>query len=254
MLVAEGLVRSSFELFDPATGVWAMPPETLNVDRSHHTATMLSDGRVMVVSGNTFEIFDPTTGVWTMPRNPQREPIESHGNAASDGRALVISGDSSETYDPVTGTWTLTSGLHSSHLNHTATLLRDGRVLVAGGNRILEPAHNFEIFDPATSTWIQTSATLNPAADTGTQRHCFLTVRCSSWGGVATRGQILTRSSTPGPESGVWGRPGGDTIPRPHCSLTGECSWPEGKPFGFTMLRSSETFSLIEYPSERRPS
>ena len=82
---------------------------SLNQPRAYHTATntatLLSDGRVLVAGG-------------AGPR-PQTFPYP--------GLA------STELYNPATGNWTVTGSLNDGRLLHTATLLRDGRVLVAGG-------------------------------------------------------------------------------------------------------------------------
>ncbi len=64
--------------------------------RQQHTATALSDGRVLVAGG------------W--------------GGGAS-----------AELYDPATGLWAPTGSMNASRMDHTATLLADGRVLVAAG-------------------------------------------------------------------------------------------------------------------------
>ena len=73
----------------------------MSVDRYGFTATLLRDGRVLVVGG------------------------------FSAGGAGVQA--SAELYDPATGRWTVTASLRTPRRNHTATLLADGRVLVAGG-------------------------------------------------------------------------------------------------------------------------
>ncbi|MFP2934237.1 kelch repeat-containing protein, partial [Pyxidicoccus sp. 3LG] len=79
----------------------------LTATRSAHTATLLADGRVLVVGGmrrlGTFPI-------------PTSEPVAS-----------------AELYDPTTDTWSATSPLAEARYSHTATLLADGRVLVVGG-------------------------------------------------------------------------------------------------------------------------
>lgn len=66
---------------------------------ANHTATLLSDGRVLVAGGDSM----------TAPA-------------------------SAELYDPVSRSWTTTGGMTQARSGHTATLLRDGRVFVAGVN------------------------------------------------------------------------------------------------------------------------
>jgi hypothetical protein len=77
------------------------------VGREAHTATLLSDGRVLAAGG------------WSDTESP----------SASTG-AL-------EVYDPASGTWTaLPVELARSRLDHAALLLPDCRVLVAGGQSV----------------------------------------------------------------------------------------------------------------------
>ena len=70
--------------------------------RQSHTATVLPDGRVLVVGGG------------------------------ADGGPL----DSAEMRDPVSGTFSPTAPLAAARAWHTATLLPDGRVLVVGGGDV----------------------------------------------------------------------------------------------------------------------
>ena len=83
--------------------------------REHFTATLLSNGKVLVVRGY----------------NP---------NFLS----------SVELYDPANKTWTVTAPMSNSRYDHTAILLPNGKVLVAGGfNDADNYLSNAELYDPA---------------------------------------------------------------------------------------------------------
>ena len=130
---------------DDDTGVAAMLQ-----GRWGHTATLLEDGRVLIVGGqespsrklDTAEIFDPSTGLWSAAGNL----TEKHGSGLKavlleDGRVLVLGENddaSAEIYDPSTGQWSSAGVMSEARNWPSATLLEDGRVLVAeyGANRI----------------------------------------------------------------------------------------------------------------------
>jgi hypothetical protein len=92
---------NSAELYDPSTGRWTTTGG-LNMNRHFQTATLLLDGKVLVVGGNR-------------------------------GNTSPASVDTAELYDPSTGIWSFTSSLNAGRYWHTATLLSNGKVLVAGG-------------------------------------------------------------------------------------------------------------------------
>jgi len=66
------IVHASAELYDPASKTWSAA-ENMQTERAGHTATLLPDGRVLVVGGLSQrhnaainpEIYDPTTGKWS---------------------------------------------------------------------------------------------------------------------------------------------------------------------------------------------
>jgi hypothetical protein len=112
---------------------------------SGQTATMLADGRWLIVGGDGVEstaiTWDPRRSVAT-PTGPLQQPRAWHtATALSDGRVLVMGGRrdgfivaDAELFDPATGRFTplqITGALMRA--GQTATLLPDGRVLVTGG-------------------------------------------------------------------------------------------------------------------------
>ena len=105
-------------------------------------ATLLADGRVLVVGGgsSSSELYDPGTGKFS----PSGSMSTSRGSETAtrllDGRVLIVGGQdgtdpfaSAELYDPKTGTFSPTGSMAVGRQGHTATLLTDGRVLIAGG-------------------------------------------------------------------------------------------------------------------------
>lgn len=110
---------------------------SLTVARTSHTATLLPDGRVLVVGGQTFK----------------REPLPSV-----------------ELFDPQTETWTMAADLPAPRSNHSAARLPDGRVLIFGGGLstpIGVPSGQGVVgttllFDPSTNTFSQGAPMLQP--------------------------------------------------------------------------------------------
>jgi N-acetylneuraminic acid mutarotase len=163
-----------------ATG-WTRTSQMLD-SRIGHTATLLRDGRVLVVGGLTqafgaglasAELYDPRTGAWTATGNMQEGRSSHSATLLDDGTVLVVGGAASndgtsneqdrasaEVYDPVTGAWTATAA--PSTLGGQGVLLADGRVLVTGGidARTREHTGRAELYDPVTRTWSDAESTV----------------------------------------------------------------------------------------------
>ena len=170
---------SEAEIYDPASGTWSVAVSNLPY-MQHMTATVLTNGKVLVAGGEDFggspisaaEIYDPVAGTWS-PTGSMSTPRSDHtATLLQNGLVLVTGGianivergslASTEIYDPVAGTWSSANNLATPRYNHTATLLQSGQVLVAGGvnesccqelNPPIAVVGTAEIFDPATGAW-----------------------------------------------------------------------------------------------------
>ncbi len=152
-------------LFDPVTGS-VVPVGQMGTRRANHTATLLQDGRVLVVGGRinegpkgipvhlaTAEIYDPATMKFSPTGSTNQARVFHAAVRLADGRVLVCGGlkgeaalSSAEIYDPATAKFSRTHDMHAQRLGHTATLLQNGTVLIA--------SEAFgEIYDPAGRTF-----------------------------------------------------------------------------------------------------
>jgi hypothetical protein len=148
--------------------------------RESDTATLLGDGRVLIVGGQndqvlaSAEIYDPQTGKFSSTGS-MSAPRENHtATLLADGRVLIAGGNgaggddqaplaSAEIYDPKSGTFSPTGSMAMARKRAGATLLADGRVLIAGGEDAqLNAISTAEIYDPKTGQFSPTGSMLTP--------------------------------------------------------------------------------------------
>lgn len=166
----QSLTIAGAQIYDPGSDT-VSNTGNLAHRRTHHTATLLPDGKVLVAGGYdsssggpnaTVELYDPTTGTWSATANLLHARFDHTATLLHNGKVLVAGGDdvgSAEVYDPGSGTWTATGSLAVKRSQHTATFLPDNKVLVAGGhNRTSGTLASAELYDTATGTWSSTGS------------------------------------------------------------------------------------------------
>jgi hypothetical protein len=147
------------------------PIRGMKTSRAAHTATLLSNGKVLVAGGfgagengtASTEIFDPATQTFSSGGNMNFTRASHTATLLPDGKVLIAGGfngnylDSAEIYDTKTGKFTAAGKMTMPRSEHIAVLLGNGKVLLAGGVgtgwTFLADA---EIYDPATNTFTKT--------------------------------------------------------------------------------------------------
>jgi hypothetical protein len=152
------------EVYDEKSGAW-VPVASMTSSRLLHTATLLPDGKVLMVGGatrypagaptNTAEIYDPAGGQFAATSGNLADARYRHSaTLLGDGRVLIVGGwgengalASAELYDPVTQTFSPAGNMQTARERHAAVAFDGGnKVLVVGGL-----SHTYEIWDSASN-------------------------------------------------------------------------------------------------------
>jgi Kelch motif/Galactose oxidase, central domain len=144
------------------------PVGPMSSAREDFSATLLSDGKVLMAGGQTVvgnslaraELYDPATRSFSPTGSLNDARAFPAATLLRGGRVLIAGGlasnsadlSSAELYNPATGTWNLTTPMHAVGYRLTSTLLLDGRVLVTG----FAGTNAAEVYNPANATWTNT--------------------------------------------------------------------------------------------------
>lgn len=163
------------EIYNPTTGVWSSGG-IINHARVEHTASLLSNGKVLIAggrrpSGGLFqtvaELYNPVTHTWQDTGMMLTERAGHKAVTLNNGKVLVVGGEFSspdlvtaEIYNPATGTWALTGSLNIFRQNFALVAMADGKAMAIGGYSdapLNNGSHGYldttEIYDPATGNW-----------------------------------------------------------------------------------------------------
>ncbi len=179
-------VRTSAEIWDPATGEWRLLDSALHQGRRNHSSVLLPSGKVLAFGGWSggsggavvvqSELYDPIEETWALTDSLPTGRQQHTATLLASGKVLAVGGTISapalppnssgvqasvEIYDPAEG-WGEELPLIQARMGHTATLLPSGEVLVVGGWGT-SPLASAEIFDPASQTWRMTAFSLAEA-------------------------------------------------------------------------------------------
>ena len=142
---------------------WSVTGNMTN-GRVWHTASVLSNGKVLVTGGfgnlsflNSAELYDPSTGTWTTTGSMNNVRGYHTASVLSNGKVLVTGGikrntdcaNGAELYDPLTDTWITISSMTDARYSHRASILSNGKVLITGGFNYpiaLNSAELYELF------------------------------------------------------------------------------------------------------------
>ncbi len=146
---------------------------SLGTERAYHTATLLSNGQVLIAGGydgsplSSAELYDPASGTFGATGSIGTARWIHTATLLPNGMVLIAGGyngtylTSAELYDPANERFFATGSLSTVRGFHTATLLPNGKVLIAGGyNTTTFPYYltSAELYDPATGTFTATGS------------------------------------------------------------------------------------------------
>lgn len=147
------------------------PAASMSNARSGHTATLLSNGKVLISGGmngngtyfDSVEVFDPRSNKFSAAPRMSANRVGHTATLLPDGKVLIAGGfngnylQDAELYDPATGRITPTGSMIAPRSSHVAVLLGNRRVLLIGGVGV---GYSFlataEIYDPATGKFTET--------------------------------------------------------------------------------------------------
>lgn len=173
-ILATGNSNGSSQLYDPKTELWIATSK--GGPKTNHTATLLSNGKVLTVENN-FEnnhchIYDPATDKWTATASPAGPRYQHSTCLLPSGKVIICGGlgydnlplTSVEIYDPATGRWSAAQPTNKARRFPSLVNLGSNKILITGGTDP-ETSNTAEIYDETAGTWTPTAPMLKARTD-----------------------------------------------------------------------------------------
>ena len=173
VLVAGGFVVSNdlkeiyslnnVEIYEPTLNKWR-ETDSLKIGRAFHTATLLNNGKLLIIGGETnegvelkdSEIFDPIIEKWTVVDSINTARYNHSSILLSNGNVLISGGlnytnptspwlKSCEVYEPTKNKWETVASMDYTRDAHSSIILNNGYILLTGGQKGND---TWELYDP----------------------------------------------------------------------------------------------------------
>ncbi len=170
------------EVFDPSTDRFESVGSLVSGFRDDHTATPLSDDRVLIAGGwgtsgvvRTTELFQPESRTFSAGPDMNSPRAGFTAVRLRDGRVLLAGGftdndpttRAADLFDPSADSIDPTGSMRQPRGAYAAALMPDGRVLVAGGIDSGHVLATAEVYDPATGRFTPTGMMSRPRYKAG---------------------------------------------------------------------------------------
>ena len=171
---------SSVELYDPVANSFAASTPSMNDARTGATATLLSNGKVLIAGGYgsfsalaSSELYDPASNSFAPAASIPPMNTSRAGASATllpNGKVLIAGGldtasqalKSTELYDPVSNSFAAsTPSMNVGRHAAVASLLPNGKVLIAGGISASDVSFSVELYDPASNSFAASTPPMN---------------------------------------------------------------------------------------------
>lgn len=166
------LYLASAEIYDPTSNRWSPAADMpVALGDQGNTATLLRDGRVLIVGGDSVAAFyDPKSNRWSAAAGLiEPSGVPHTATLLPDGKVLVLGGCAErpslactrfaepQLFDPAKNQWSFAGAMPQTREGSSATLLPSGLVLVAGGYGPAWVSASADLYNPAANRWSTTA-------------------------------------------------------------------------------------------------